>query len=308
MERVEYAGWPTCYRLTNQHVELVVTGDVGLRIIHFSLRGGRNVFYVDPETAGRTGSAEWQLYGGHRLWHAPEDSTRTYVPDNTQVDVTATDHGLSVTQPVEESTGIQKQMVIDLAEDAAEVTVRHRLTNCGVWTVRLAPWALSVMDGGGVGILPLPRRGTHPKDLLPTATLVPWLYTDMADPRWEWGSEHILLRHEPGNSRPQKLGVAPGRPWAAYALEGVLFVSTFTIQYDATYPDRGSVAELFTNDVMMEVETLGPLTHLAPGETAEHVEHWHLFRGVPVPDSEAAVRAHILPLTDPLEARIAELA
>lgn len=308
MERVTYAGWPTCYRLANQHVEMIVTGDIGPRIIHFGLLGGRNVFYVDPTDAGSMGGAEWHLYGGHRLWHAPENSIRTYVPDNTPVDVTATEHGLSIVQPVEESTGIQKRMVIELAADAAEVTVRHRLTNRGLWAVELAPWALSVMDGGGVGILPLPRRGAHPEDLLPTASLVPWLYADMADPRWVWGSEHVLLRQEPGNPRPQKLGLAPGRPWAGYVVDGVLFVTTFAIQHGAAYPDRGSVAELFTNDVMMEIETLGPITRLEPGQTVEHVERWHLFGDVPLPEDEADVRAHVLPLTDPLEARIGDLA
>ena len=35
MERVEYGGWANCYRLHNDVVELIVTADVGPRIIRF---------------------------------------------------------------------------------------------------------------------------------------------------------------------------------------------------------------------------------------------------------------------------------
>ena len=29
---------------------------------------------------GKTGGSEWHIYGGHRLWHAPEVMPRTYYP------------------------------------------------------------------------------------------------------------------------------------------------------------------------------------------------------------------------------------
>jgi hypothetical protein len=47
----------------------------------------------------------------------------------------------------------------------------------------------------------------------------------------------------------------------------------------ARYPDRGAQVEVFTNDQMLELETLGPLASLAPGESAEHEEQWTI-RGV----------------------------
>jgi hypothetical protein len=43
-------------------------------------------------------------------------------------------------------------------------------------------------------IIPLPQRGTHPENLLPTTSLVLWQYTHMSNPRWTWGSQYILLR------------------------------------------------------------------------------------------------------------------
>ena len=43
VEKIEYKGWHNCYRVSNGEVELVVTGDVGPRIIRFGFVGGQNL-------------------------------------------------------------------------------------------------------------------------------------------------------------------------------------------------------------------------------------------------------------------------
>jgi hypothetical protein len=46
----------------------------------------------------------------------------------------------------------------------------------------------------------------------------------------------------------------------------------------------------------MEVEDLGPLTMLDPGESVTNVEHWYLFKDVKPSKDDAAIDANILPL------------
>ena len=46
---------------------------------------------------------------------------------------------------------------------------------------------------------------------------------------------------------------------------------------------------------MLEVETLGPLVALPPGAAVEHVEHWFLFRDVPMPNDDADVDRTLMP-------------
>jgi len=43
------------------------------------------------------------------------------------------------------------------------------------------------------------------------------------------------------------------------------------------------------------LETLGPLTRLAPGAVVEHTENWRFFRDVTRPTSDADVEAEIAP-------------
>ncbi|HEX6384520.1 MAG TPA: hypothetical protein VF177_07610 [Anaerolineae bacterium] len=300
--KINYEGWPNCYRLSNGLVELVVTTDVGPRVIRFGFAGGDNEFAEFPESLGKTGGETWQVYGGHRLWHAPEAVPRTYYPDNQPVSFEEHDGFTRLIQPTETTTGIQKEIDVRLAPDAASALVTHRLYNRNPWEVELAPWALSVMRPGGTAIIPLPPRGMHPQDLLPTSRIILWPYTDMSDPRWVWGNEYVMLRQDTSRPQPQKAGVMASDGWIAYANHGHLFVKTFAYVTGAAYPDLGCSVETFTNAEMLEVETLGPLTQLEPGTAVTHTETWHLFRDIPPPHDEAGVDSAVLPKINAIKA------
>lgn len=43
IEKVPYGGWDNCYQLSNGKIELLLTGDVGPRIIHLSFINEFNV-------------------------------------------------------------------------------------------------------------------------------------------------------------------------------------------------------------------------------------------------------------------------
>lgn len=293
-EKVNYGGWPHCVRLSDGRLELIITGDVGPRIIRFGFVDGPNEFYENPDTLGKMGGDQWEVYGGHRFWHAPEQDGRTNLPDNTPVTIEQRGDTVIVSQPIEAETRLSKQMEIDFSDDGA-VRVVHRLTNHHQWAVAVAPWGVSVMASGGIGLLPLPPRGSHGENLLPNTGLVLWAYVDMSDPRWIWGRELVLLRQDTSATTPQKFGTTHSQGWAAYARDGRLFVKTFDHQAGATYPDLGCSAELYTDPNILEVETLGPLVHLAPNASIEHVEHWYLFDNVPTPNTEAEAIQDVLP-------------
>ena len=304
MERIAYKGWPNCYRLSNDIIDLVVTADVGPRIIRFGFAGQDNEFKEFAEMLGQVGGESWRIYGGHRLWHAPEALPRTYFPDNKEVQVEQHHGFVRAVQPTEPTTGIQKEIDLWLSPDEAHVTVTGRLRNRNLWAVELAPWALSVMAQGGVAIIPLPPRGSHEENLQPASTLALWAYTDMSDPRWTWGKKYVLLRQDPGMEAPQKVGASVPDGWVAYARDGHLFVKMFDYVPGAGYPDLGCSAEIFGNGDFLEVESLAPMVDLQPGAAVEHVEHWFLFRGVPAPENSKLKLAFVIPasLIEPVRA------
>ena len=175
--KTNYNGWPNCYRLANQEIELIATTDVGPRIIRFGFIDGDNEFVEFADQLGKTGGKDWRVYGGHRLWHAPEVEPRTYFPDNNPVKLEQHDDFIRVIQATELTSGIQKELDIRVHPAQASVEVVHRLRNCSPWDIELAPWALSVMAPGGTAIIPLPPRGSHGKHLQPESSLTLWKYT-----------------------------------------------------------------------------------------------------------------------------------
>jgi len=296
METVAYGGWQNCVKLSNGSVELIATTDVGPRIIRFGFVDGQNLFCEMQSDMGKTGGTEWRSYGGHRLWHAPEMIPRTYSPDNAPVEYKWDGSTLELIQPIEEDNRLAKEIEVTLDPDTDHVRIVHRITNLNPWAVKLAPWCLTVMSPGGRAILPQEEFRPHPDYLLPARPLVLWHYTDMADPRWIWGTKYIQLRQDPSRSVKQKIGISNSKRWAAYYLKGDLFLKRYPHYPAGNYVDFGCNTEVFTNETMLEVETLGPLAPLEPnGGSVEHVEHWFLFKAE-VGEDEKSIDSTVLPL------------
>lgn len=285
IEKTRYAAWPEAYRLTNDEVELVVTASAGPRIIHYGFAGSQNFFRVYEDGRGfnhRSDWGEWVIMGGHRLWAAPEIAPSTYHPDNNPVEIEVRGDGLTATPPREAHTNLAKSFTVRLAPEGSEVTVAHRIRNDGAFPIEIAAWVLTVMTPGGLGVTGLPPRGTHPEVLAPTNPLLVWAFTDLSDPRWKFTKKYLTLRQDPANSTPQKLGHFNRKTWGAYLLNDEAFVKTCPGVPGVAYPDLGASFEIFTNADFLELETLGPLTKLSPGESLEHVENWRLLRDVRV--------------------------
>jgi hypothetical protein len=305
MQNVAYKGWKNNLQLSNGTVDLVVTLDVGPRIIRYGFVGEPNVLKEYEDQMGKTGEETWQIRGGHRLWHAPEDAVRTYVLDNAPVKFEKLgEESVRLIQSVEKLTGIQKEIDLTLNVEGTGVLLTHRLRNTGSKVVELAPWTLTVMAQGGTAIIPLPEKISHPGSLEPgekadyrgfppNQNLIVWPFTDLADPRWRFGTRYITLTQDKNAKKPTKLGLAHKMGWVGYLNSGTLFVKAFSYQESKTYTDGGSNFETFTNKDMLEVETLGPLQRIAPGKAIEHVERWRLLKGLPNETADAAIDTNL---------------
>lgn len=281
IEKTDYKGWPNSYRISNGDVELVITSDIGPRIMRYAFPGGQNVFKEFTETLGKSGEKTWQLRGGHRIWFAPEDAVKTYAPDNGPVHIAIKGDVLVATEPVEPLTGFEKQITVKLAPSGTHVEVVHRIRNTTTMIIELAPWALSMMAQGGVGIHGFPPRGTHPEVLAPTNPLVMFAFTDLSDRRWQFTKKYLILRQDPNNhGQPQKLGSFNQHTWSAYLLGSDLFIKRYEADPKQSYPDMGASFETFTNAEFLEQETLGPVLRLKSGDSVEHIERWTLHKNV----------------------------
>ncbi|MCB9435614.1 MAG: hypothetical protein H6673_01305 [Anaerolineales bacterium] len=273
IEQITYHGWEHCYRLTDGRVELIVVADIGPRIISFRRLDSANILKEFPNALGLTGGNQWRIYGGHRFWHAPEYPQRSHYPDNAPVQVDHKKRTLVLKPPLQDN--IQKELEISLNSDSS-VGLKHTLINQTVWDIEIAPWALTVMANDGTAIIPLPDALSHTECVTPVNSLSLWSYTNLADPRWTWQPDRILVKQDPALLHPQKIGVRVTKGWLGYVHPTGFFVKTFEYHPCATYPDFGASVEIFVDGNILELETLGPLVRLAPGESTIHTERWML--------------------------------
>jgi hypothetical protein len=297
-------GYERCLRLFNEAAELIITTDIGPRVLSYRLSEGESVLRAFPEQMGKSGEPEYLARGGHRLWTAPENDL-TYVPDNVPVTFERiSSSSVRLIDPAKAPWLVRKELTVTLAEEGPGVTLRHRLINESPAEVSIATWGLTVMAPGGCQIIPQPPLGKHPDDLLPERVIVPWTYTDFSDDRWKLGPQ--FWRLTPRTGRPAtKMGFLLNTGWVGYALPWAFFLKTVAHEPGAAYPDLGCNYETFSKADFIELETLGPLRTLPPGAATEHIERWHLFADTP-PDSaieDAALSAWLQPRLTPIDLR-----
>ena len=293
LEKITYGGWENCLKLSDDRIELVVTLDVGPRIIRLAVPGGQNLFKEFDDQMGKTSGTEWMSFGGHRFWHAPEVFPRTYAPDFEPVEYIWKDNILSLMQKTEPETGIQKEIEIRIQNGT--VHLRHRLINHNPWAIELAPWCLSVMAAGGRLLVPQEDFIPHPDALTPARSLALWHFTRMNDPRFTWGDRLIQMREDSQINSKQKFGIRNAQGWAAYELEKDLFIKAAPLISGGNYPDMGCNFEFFTMPGFLEVESLGPLVKLEPGAATDHEEKWWVIPDVHFPRDEEPLIASLNP-------------
>jgi hypothetical protein len=292
----DFHSWPNTYRLSNGIVEARVVTDVGPRIMDFRAAGGANLLYVRQSEAGKGGEDAWVQRGGWRLWIAPERRETTYGLDNSPcaADVVG-DTTLRVTAPAQPAAGIQKQIEVTLLPGEPRLRITSHIKNISDHPLTYAAWSLPVLRPGGRAFVPQDVGSLTAFDAV--RRLLLWSYTKFADPRYHFGDRLIEIDHAKVKAAPpgqvgrhddeSKIGVDSAQGWAAYLLDGTLFLKRFPHDAKGTYPDGGATIEVYSSHEFLELENLGPLTAIAAGEEIDFPEDWWVFGGVTVPKDEA---------------------
>lgn len=272
IREITYKQFGRCLKADNGKIELVIPLEFGIRILRAGLIDGKNLFAELPDAQVEIDGKTWHFYGGHRLWLSPE-TKKTYFPDNEPITYKAEDNTLTLTQAEDSWAGVVKEIEITMSGENLKVV--HKVTNQNPRTENLALWAISVMAPGGIEVIPFTGGETG---WLHNRQLSIWPYTKMNDPRINWYGHSITLIQQPWAMNPVKLGLSNHEGWGVYVNEGTTFLKRYIPVQGAEYPDNNVWYETYTNDAMLELETLSPITPTKPGESMKHIEEWSIFQ------------------------------
>jgi len=282
VDLIEYCGLKNCIRVSNGEIELIAITEIGPRIIRYGFVGGENELLELSDQINMPTEDEWQIFGGHRLWHSPEFDGRTNIPDYQKSDFELIEDGFVISQPTEKNAFMKKTMTFTMNPDGS-INALHTIQNEGLWPVDLALWALTVMAPGGTAVFKNPCRDTG---FLSNRTLSLWPYTKMNDSRVTWGDKYICLRQDPSAESNFKFGFPNEAGFAAYFNHGNMFIKKHVHLPSELYPDSNCSFETYTNPLILEMETLSPLITLQPGESEDHFERWELYKGIQFTNDE----------------------
>lgn len=299
-EPATWAHFPA-FRLANAHLEALVVPALG-RVMRFSRAGGLNHLWTD--NIPRQGEAYvsvfgWANWGGDKTWLAPQSRWPEMAGPGRMGDpawgepihgehnaTLLPDGGLRVTGPVSRFSGLRVSR--DYRLDGDEFVLVQRVENvASPGPRRISLWSVTNVPRPEV-FYALPSAGSpYPDGVLRQARYGDEILIGRAGP---------FITFRPANRRPIKFGLDADHAALAAVHAGELFIQRAE-RPPGAYPDAsrarpdlpGLCVEYFDAGAdsplpYAELELLGPLVTLAPGETTTHAVRWSLHP-LPVPDA-----------------------
>ena len=261
--------------LENQFLRLDYLTESGPRLVRLIPTGTNlNLLAETPEKTWQTEAGEFHIWGGHRLWHSPEIHARTDIPDDSGLQTAELGEGAIRLSMPADASGIYKAIEVQLTPDRPGLILRHTLRNDGLWPVQAAPWAITQVPLGGQAVIPCSSE--NPDGLLPNRLLVLWPYSNLQDPRLHISDEFVRVDGQP-RDEAFKIGLFTYQGWIGYAFQDYFLRKSFTPGDIQKGPDFGCNVETWVQDTFLEIETLGSMGWLKPGESVQHTETWDIL-------------------------------
>ncbi len=280
VERTTYHGWTNSIRLSNGEAEAIVVPAIG-RVMQFHFIGEEGPFWENRALDGKAPdpkSAEWGNFGGDKTWPAPQAewpqvAPRAWPPppafDSMPVEGKIEGKTVVLLSPVDPFFGIRTRRRIDLnaADPVMTITTTFEKVSgpprkVGVWVITQFKHPENVLAGA-------PISAEFPNGYKLQSKNAP------RNLQYDAG----VLRVERDNKESHKVGSAGGTLFWVGQRVAVRIDSPRVA--DAEYPDEGASAEIYTNPdpaAYVELEMLGPLQELKPGDKLERTSRYTLLR------------------------------
>lgn len=276
----DYHGYAT-RSLSNSFLSLDVLEKSAPRIVRLVPAGTQlNLLAEMYDSVWDTPAGQYYMLGGHRLWAGPEVPAVTYIPDHFDTVLEPLAHGYRLSHEDHfKTTHLRRQFEVTLDPAAPKVTLKHEIVNLAAEPFRLLPWAITQFRLGGRAFLPVATAPADPSALLPNRNLVLWPYDRLEDKRLHLQNNGVVIDAQPEDVAI-KVGVYAALGWSAIEFaEGWVVIKRFAVLPPEEHGDFDSNLQCYVKDSFIELETLGRLGTLQPGQAVTHTEEWEVRQG-----------------------------
>jgi len=294
--RTNYHGWPDAYVMSNGKAAAVIVPAIG-RVMQFGFVGEAGVFWENRALDGRIADGhlvvwaakDWVNFGGDKTWPSPEADWTVFTGrkgwrpppafDGWSADVRTGGGTLTLVTAVDPFYGTFAERRIRLHSSKPEMTITTTYTREKGEPAWIGIWVITQLKEPVGLFAPVPRKSVFPEGFTLLGQNLP--------PSLKVTNGLVAL------ARNQKAAHKIG-------LDGdsMLWVGEkHTLRIDSPrerkgdYPDKGSSTEIYTSPdplSYIELETLGPLHLMKPGDKINQVNTYTLSRrSRPTPEAEA---------------------
>ena len=279
---VDFAGYRDCIALHNGSTRVILGPHCGGRVLEYALEGA-NVLHLDPAFDGWVydpdGEPPPQLCPtGGRLDIGPE----MLVPRRPELWLggweaeIVDDHSARMTSPDCPAAGVRLVRDFVLAPYSSRLTYTQTMTNISNRETRWCHWSRTFGRGHGICIVPLtPELSRYPKQYVMYAP-GRGILAAPEDPSIRVREGFLEVFDTPAFP---KLGVDSYAGWFAYqTTNDLLFVRRYPAYPDRVYNELAglTLSLWYLKDVVCELEPIGPMQVLEPGQSASFTEEWWL--------------------------------
>lgn len=280
-------GYDNCIELTNDRIRVVLEPNMGGRVLRYEL-DGNNILHADKTQAGLLYP---DIPSGHLASGRFDIGPEKIVPSRPLLffgpwdsEITGDREAVLISQK-DSSTGVQLVRRFKLDEVGSRLECTQEIINISDELKRYCFWARTFVKGGGISLTPLNSHSRFPKGYITYGPGNIMNYEPEDEPNVR-SREHILEIIGPP-VRP-KFVMDGDIGWMAYiSTDSQLFIKTFTVYTDRIYGEMtGATSSVWYNgEEMVEIEPIGPLEIIEPGESVAFTEYWHLL-GFPYPHNK----------------------
>ncbi len=277
---VQELGNENCIELFNMTTRVVLEPNLGGRILVYALNGN-NVLWINQEDEG-TPYLPGRPYGhpsAGRFDIGPEKTGHNHQSlfmGKWEGQITGAREA-ELLSPVDAITGIRLRRLFRLEETGTHLSCTQEILNQGRSTVRQYHWSRTLVKGGGISLTPLNPHSRYPKGYLVYGPDHSMDFDPPEEPNLRTRNGVLEIVGEPVNP---KFVMDCAEGWLAYiTTDHQLFIKKFQIYPDRPYGDMAAptASVWYHKDTMCEIEPLGPLEVLEPGESSSFTEHWYLY-------------------------------